>query len=86
MANAVLNKTICAYIINNYCLNVPKKIKYLQPHLTTCVVGNIPVCLSLLGKRQPCLIITTTESPQFMHDLIKYEPMECIMGKESISR
>ena len=33
LANAALNKTICAYIIKNYCFNAPEKIMYLQPHV-----------------------------------------------------
>ena len=37
LANAVVNKAICAYIIiNNYCFNVPEKIKYSQPHYHMC--------------------------------------------------
>ena len=43
---AVLNKTICAYIII-FC-NVPEKIECLRPCLTACAVGNSPICLNLL--------------------------------------
>ena len=42
--NAILNKTICSYIM--IAFNAPEKIKYSQ-HLM-CAVGNIPVCLNLL--------------------------------------
>ena len=45
-----------------------------------CVVGNIPVCLSLDGKKQPHLIITTIESWQFTHEIIKVKAYKIYYG------
>ena len=46
LANAVLNKIMCAYVINNLLL-VLMHLKNTRLRLTTCVVGNIPVWLNL---------------------------------------
>ena len=46
LANAIVNKTIYAYIII-YC-NAPEKIECSRPCLTACAVGNSPIRLNLL--------------------------------------
>ena len=54
--------------------NAPEKIMYSRlASLTTCALGNNPVCLNFCnfdGKRLPRLIITN-EQQQFTHKIIK---------------